>query len=442
MENGNRRMEKVDKEKSGKEPALSLSKGKRPSLSDPLFPFSPFSLFPFPPSIFPFPSLRLRSGQASIFLFLFVVQLSLAGCTVLPNLPLPTTPTPTATPQPTSTATPKPTATPTATQTPTPTPTPAIVILKTPRPRDRTAPEPTPAGDLIAYSDHLDFYAESDNYWRQHIDNIGPAIEGELLRVAGRLQADLPESRIPVSIQAPSTSPLVRGMDCPARGLYYGPTSGTPLLTIFADESTSRVQVLAVAAHELAHHLTQTKFGDGGDVLLSEGLANWASRDTWSLWQGWPSFDAAVREYRRLDIYLPLDETLNFDPDIAGELGLSDCLALRDLRYNEWSSFVNYLIDRYGFAIIAELWSATLEPRPLLDRDRRPGAAPTVPAQRRPIPGRPVPSRPERAPTVNYASVLGKDLQELEQDWLQSLDRLQARRERRNTQYAIRTNSP
>ncbi|MFQ5343913.1 MAG: hypothetical protein ACE5F6_20405, partial [Anaerolineae bacterium] len=414
-------MEKVDEEKGGKEPALSLPKGKRHSLSDPLIPLFPFSLFPFPPSIFPFLSLRLCSGQASLFLFLFAVQLFLAGCTALPDLPLLSTQTPTATPQPTATATPEPTATPTATQTPTPTQTPAVVILKTPRPRDRAAPEPTPAGDLIAYSEHLDFYAESDNYWGQHIDDIGPAIEGELLRVAGRLQAELPEDHIPISIQAPSTSPLVRGMDCPARGLYYGPADRKPLLIIFADESTSRVQVLAVAAHEMAHHLTETKFGDGGDVLLSEGLANWASRDTWSAWQGWPSFDAAVREYRRLNIYLPLDETLNFDPGVAGELGLSNCFALRDLRYNEWSSFVDYLINRYGFEIIAELWAATLENQPPSDRNRRPGAAPTAPARRRPIPGRPVPSRPERALTVNYAGVLGKDLQELEQDWLQSL---------------------
>ncbi|MFQ5596154.1 MAG: hypothetical protein ACE5HA_18585, partial [Anaerolineae bacterium] len=350
--------------------------------------------------------IRWRAGAASmprpaLLATILVVQLFLAGCTTLPNLPL--LPTPTAT----ATATPAPTATATATRTPIPTPTPAIVILKTPGPRDRTAPEPTPAGDLIAYSDHLDFYAEADNYWAQRIDDIGPAIEGELLRVAGRLQADLPESRIPVSIQSPSTSPLVRGMDCPARGLYYGPTSGTPLLIIFADESTSRVQVLAVAAHELAHHMTETKFGDGGDVLLSEGLANWASRDTWSAWQGWPSFDAAVREYRRLNIYLPLDQTLNFDPGVAGELGLGDCFALRDLRYNEWSSFVDYLINRYGFEIIDELWQASLEEERPSGRGRLPGAIPTPPARRRPIPGRPVPSRPERAPTVNYAGVLG-----------------------------------
>jgi len=393
-------------------------------------PFFPFSLFPFPPSIFPFPSLRLRSGQAAIFLALFVVQLFLAGCTALPDLPLLSTPTPTATPQPTATATPAPTATSTATQTPTPTQTPAVVILKTPRPRDRTAPEPTPAGDLIAYSEHLDFYAEPDNYWGQHIDDIGPAIEGELRRVAARLRARLPEEHVAVSIQAPSTSPLVRGMNCPARGLYYGPDQSRPLLMIFADENTSRVQVLAVAAHELAHHLTFAKLGEGGDILLSEGLANWASRDTWSAWQGWPSFAAAVRDYRRRRIYLPLEGTLNFDPGVARELGLSDCFALRDLRYNEWAAFVSYLIGRYGFETIAKLWeTAPANQRPARQL-RPPERTPIVPPRSRPsVPGNRRPSRPQRAPTVDYAGVLGKDLQELEQDWLESLDRLQAQRE-------------
>ncbi|MFQ5854676.1 MAG: hypothetical protein ACE5LU_03390 [Anaerolineae bacterium] len=374
-----------------------------------LFPISffPFSLFPFPPSSFPFPS--------SIFLFLFVVQLVLAGCTTLSNLPHFPTPTPTSTPQPAPTPTPLPTATPTATPTPMPTPTPAVVVLKTPVPRDLTAPEPTPAGDLIAYTQHLDFYAQQEDYWAQRIGDLGPAIEGELRRVAGRLQTDLPDGRIAISIQDPSTSPHVRGMSCPARGLYYGETDGSPLLAIFADESTSRVQVLAVAAHELAHHLTFAKFGEGGDVLLSEGLANWASRDTWSLWQGWPSFDAAVRDSRLRGTYLPLEETLSFDPNMARQLGLSDCFALRDLRYNEWSSLVDYLISRYGLELIAELWQATPDDRRFSPRDH--------------------------VPTVDYAGVLGRTLQQLEQDWLESLYYTRAHRILRNTQYAIRSNS-
>lgn len=357
-------------------------------------------------------------------ILLFAVQLALAGCTLVSNLPLLPTPSPTTTP--------------TIPPTPTPTPTPAIVILKTLQPRDRTAPEPTPAGPLIAYTEHLDFYARPDNYWAPRIDEIGPAIEGELWRVAGKLQTEIPDERIRISIQDPSTSPNVRGMDCPARGLYFGPNDDGPLMAIFADENTSRAQVLAVAAHELAHHLTFAKFGAGGDILLSEGLANWASRETWSRWQGWPSFGAAVREYRRQGIYLPLEETLVFDPSMAPRLGLDDCFALRDLRYNEWASFVKYLIDRYGFEIIARLWQATPDDGRTFSADRSAEPEPTVPRERRTIiPGNHLPSRPDRAPTVDYTGVLDKSLQELEQDWLASLDQIRAQRAIPNTQYPV-----
>lgn len=337
---------------------------------------------------------------APLFLVL-AVQPILTGCAELTSLQFLTTVTPSPTPIPTLTATAPSTptlpatATPTSTPTPSPTPTPAIVIHKPPKPRDLAEPEPTPIGDLVASTKHVDFYAQPNNFWAQQIEDIGPAIEAELRRVAERLQADLPEHRLRVSLQDPSSSPLVRGMNCPARGLYYGHTESGSLTIIFADQNTRREQVMAVVAHEFAHHMTFEKLGNGGDIILSEGLANWASLDTWTLWQGWSHFDAAVRDYRRRDLYLPLEETLTFDPSTGRELGLSDCFALRDLRYNEWASFVDYLIGHYGFETIVELWQAAPDDQQYLRRGR--------------------------APTVEYESVLGKNLQQLEQDWLAAL---------------------
>ncbi len=272
-------------------------------------------------------------------------------------------------------------------------------MLRTPAPPGTPAPEPTPAGRLIAYTEHLDFYAEPGSYWAARIGEVAGIIEGDYRRIARRLQAKLPGRRVKVAFQDPSTSPLVRGMNCPARGLYYGETESGPLLVIFADETTSKVQVLAVAAHELAHHLTFHKFGPGGDIILSEGLANWAIPRRWSAWQGWPSFDAAVLAYRRSGRYMPLTQTLIFNPRQTQELGLSNCFALRDLRYNEWASFVGYLIQRYGMGAIARLWK-------------------TVPQDHPTRPGEPV-------PTADYRRVLGKSLQELERDWLRWIEALQ-----------------
>jgi hypothetical protein len=266
------------------------------------------------------------------------------------------------------------------------------VVLKTPRPVDPDEGKPRPAGNLIAYTDHLEFYAEPDNYWGQRIRDVGPAMETELQKVAQRLHTTTPATRLRVSIQDPDTSPHVRGMHCPARGLYYSQSGTEPLSIIFADATVGRIQVLAVAAHEMAHHLTFRKFGTGGDIILSEGLANWASADAWSRWQGWPSFSAAVRSYRLNNVYLPLEKTLAFDPGMAKELDLQDCFGLRDLRYNEWTSFVDFLVSHYGFETLGELWQTGPEDGQF--------------------------STDRRAPIADYHDVLGKSLAELEQDWL------------------------
>lgn len=338
-----------------------------------------------------------RLGRRLVVLVALVVAVAVSACglphyVLVPPTPSPTRqpPTATRTAVPTSTATPPPTATPTRT----PTPTPDLVVLRTPRPAEPG--EPRPAGSLIAYTSHLRFFAEPDNYWGQQVADIGPAMEAELEKIAARLHTTAPDRRLRVSLQNPDTSPLVRGMQCPARGLYYGQSPGSEaLMIIFADETISRMQLMAVAAHEIAHHLTFRRFGSGGDILLSEGLANWASADAWAQWQGWPSFDDAVRSYRRNAMYLPLEETLSFDASVADELGLQDCFGLRDLRYNEWTSFVDFLIGRYGFETIDELWRASPEDRQF--------------------------SAERMAPTVDYRAVLDKTLEELEREWLETL---------------------
>ena len=96
---------------------------------------------------------------------------------------------------------------------------------------------------------------------------------------------------------------------------------------------------------------------------------------------------------------MPLDETLFFDPEKTAQLGLEDCFTLRDVRYNQWASFIDYLIRKYDLAIIEDLWKA-------MPHDRRPFR----------------PNRGSRTvPTVDYAGVLGKSFQQLEIEWLESL---------------------
>lgn len=128
---------------------------------------------------------------------------------------------------------------------------------------------------------------------------------------------------------------------CPARGLA-SPGDDVPLLMVMLDEDTSDVQIRAVLAHEIVHHLTyQDDFV--GDSVLTEGVANWGAGAYALAWQDWPSWQAAARSYLADGTYVSVaDDTGQVPRD--GE----DCLARRDRVYNVRAAFVGWLVTTYG----------------------------------------------------------------------------------------------
>lgn len=178
------------------------------------------------------------------------------------------------------------------------------------------------------------------------------------------------EQPIVVILQDPA------GGECPARGLAF---SARQTVVLYADATTPDAQARIVLAHETAHVLhTQAIATDVVDPILAEGFATWAALPYWSAWQGLPSFEVAVRRYRRDGTFVPL------------EAPLADCtVTTRDIVYNERASFAGYLIGQYGLPAFYRV-SASRQPGNELDGVMR----------------------------ANYVASFGKDLRALEADWL------------------------
>ncbi|MDP9373090.1 MAG: hypothetical protein M3Q65_11700 [Chloroflexota bacterium] len=192
---------------------------------------------------------------------------------------------------------------------------------------------------------HFRFY-DPEGAHGARIATLGAEAEGIYDSVSARTGLTLPEP-LPVVVQTPAAS------SCAARGVANSDDRGVGQIRLFADAGTPREQLLAVFAHEVTHilHFVAVR-GGVPDATLAEGFANWAILPYWSAWQGFPSFEDAVRAYLDDGRFVPLD-----NPP-------ADCTILRrDVIYNERASFVGYLIERYGRERFLEA-SATGVPAP------------------------------------------------------------------------------
>jgi hypothetical protein len=162
------------------------------------------------------------------------------------------------------------------------------------------------------------------------------------------------EGKIPVIFRPPSSVP------CPPRGLAW---VHPPRIIIYADDKTSREQLLGVLAHELGHILIMPQF-EGIPRALNEGLATWASAPYFNAWLGNPSLDAAVRSYFTDATYLPLHQNYYLTDIYPGmeETSSESCISRREALYIEWASFLGYLIEQHGMEKIEELIAAVREP--------------------------------------------------------------------------------
>ncbi|MCC7020818.1 MAG: hypothetical protein IT332_13735 [Ardenticatenales bacterium] len=219
-----------------------------------------------------------------------------------------------------------------------------------------------------------------------------PRLESILDYVGDRLGRDLPT--------VPTAIVFARRYEaaCPARGLAAPPDAErtAPLIMVFVDADTLDVQIRAVLAHEITHHLTM----DGafvGDGVLTEGIANWGAGAYALAWQGFDSWDAAAQRYLASGAYVSVADPNGLLPQ-SGEA----CIARRDRVYNVRSAFVAWLIERYGIETVLAMPKTTIR----VDAGNGETADRTVP---------------------DYAAATGDSLTQLERRWLAELTRNTAR---------------
>jgi len=261
----------------------------------------------------------------------------------------------------------------------------------------------------VLSTDHLKFYLAPDSVSRARLVAYASQIEAELTQMAGKVGID-PSIAFPgelimtfVSPRSERVGPMELGPgQCPVRGLAItGRVSGPLQAWVVADDETPADQVIAVAAHEVAHHVGWARFGGIGDGLLAEGIATWLAQESWLRWHEWDSLDEAVRGFRSEGTYVPLDDR----DENLGRVSDAECLARRDTLYTEYASFVGFLIDTYGLVRFEQLADTVA----------------TVTATVSPGLPTPSPAQALRPPMPDYKAVYGRRLEELEQEWLRRL---------------------
>jgi len=250
--------------------------------------------------------------------------------------PAPTT-TPSLAPSPTPSALPS--ATPYATPTAEPVPDRVVREGEGRKPLDLDG-EGMPEQQRVAETEHFQIYAPAGEL-PAAVPDLPERAEQILADVSARL-GPLGEKRegIRITVRPPSD------MTCPPRGLA---SPRPPRIIIFADDGTSRDQILGVLAHELGHVVIMHRFEDIPSAL-NEGLATWASAPHFNAWLGNASLDAAVRSYLEDSTYLPLHENYYLTNIYPGEEeGTSEgCITRRETLYIEWASFLDHLIQQEG----------------------------------------------------------------------------------------------
>ena len=234
-------------------------------------------------------------------------------------------------------------------------------------------------GQKESGDEHLDLYIQNgylpvdSQWWQQESHQVYEY-------VSRRLDTTTDEKAI-VTFVPPETG------DCALRGKTFHEQQ--PVILIFANQDTSKEQVLAVLAHELGHVFIHQKYESLSDTALNEGMATWAAGDYWKAWKGM-DFNAGVRSYIVDKEYLPLFQ--NYDMSKAYD-DVASCKH-RAMLLTELASFIDYLIQSRGLEQLSALFNVQ---QPELVNNQSVVYPP------------------------NFKGVYGLELNQLEDEWLKAL---------------------
>jgi hypothetical protein len=268
---------------------------------------------------------------------------------------------------------------------------------------DRPAATPAPTGNasttlldeympdhiVAAETAHYVIYTEKDyfpvdrKWWLEQVEKV-------YAYVSHRLQNAQVKEKIHLGF-LPSDP-----QTCPVRGLASH--DHPPVILIYAAPDSSPSYLLGVLAHETGHAISSEGFPEGmpGDLALAEGLATWSSEKYWMNWMNAPSLDSMVSGYLQHGAYESIRENFDLHGIYPWQNAGKDCLARRDKVYSEWASFLGYLIQNYGWDKAHRLFR-------LPEAQHSSGKIFSFPP--------------------DYEGIYGKSLNQLEEDWLQSIEK-------------------
>jgi hypothetical protein len=191
-------------------------------------------------------------------------------------------------------------------------------------------------GTRIAQTARLDVYVGLRTFTPEEVAALAPRIEEQLRASEARFGTTL-EERISLAFYRPSLAPE-RG----TRGIAY---TADRRAEVFYRPGESLDSALAVAVHELAHHMQYARYGEDvqrrADIIMLEGQATWITGDVWLARKGARDWRERARQIRNSGVPLRLLLSPRFGADN---------------RYELWASFVDFLIERYGMETVDALY--------------------------------------------------------------------------------------
>jgi hypothetical protein len=254
--------------------------------------------------------------------------------------------------------------------------TPVPTVTPTPGPPPLLGGEPAPrlSGEMVMRTYSIDFYRLKGAIDAEVIRAMALEVENTITNGMGEIGAGL-TGRVSVRFEPPQTGP------CAIRGLTL---SNERTIRLFYAPGTDVKRIIAILAHEFFHQLQHDYYGETfhrrSDRILLEGMATWGSRNYFREPDGSYSYRARVMEALRTNTLLPLTTSLD-----------RDCrTTTRNNIYNQWASFVEFLLAEYGREKLNAVYKD---------------------------------STGREAGSANYRGIYGKSLEALEREWVDWLKR-------------------
>lgn len=214
----------------------------------------------------------------------------------------------------------------------------------------------------------LDFYQLPGGLEADVIRAMALDVEAAISSGSGEIGSGL-SGRVSISFEPPQSG------ECAIRGLTL---SNQRTIRLFYAPGTDPQRIVAILSHELFHQLQHDYYGERdhrkADNMLLEGMATWGSRNYFRDANGRPHYQNDVLRVLREGALLPLTTNL-----------VADCRTTTRVNiYNEWASFVEYLLATYGRERFDALYRS---------------------------------STSRAAGSANYQRIYGKTLEQLDADW-------------------------